>query len=184
MFFLLNKIKMDSKNFVGNEDINLEFCLEDEIDIFNLNPTRFIKMKPFTLNETPLVVLLKGKLTQENVSFATLGGNSCYSLGMKFEDDSYQQLFNELSEKIDVVVPEWPVNNPSSGKIFFLRLGFNQIQNKFTTKSNLVLKPSTIENLSIKKDQDIQATVELKAWFDMKGKKAGVSLKVNYVKFL
>jgi len=153
-------------------------------------------MGSFTNDGVPLIIKITGRATSDKIFVSSFDGNPNhkfpnarpkkvnYSLPMDIEElQATKTAFDLFVEKVNSVVPDWEINNPLARENFWLRLAFDHKANKFKTTTNLNLTPKNAEKVSGIMGKEIVASVEIKAWFNLKEEKAGVSLNVLDVTF-
>lgn len=173
-------------NISTTSDLSLTFDLEKSITTFHANPTKnFIQMGVLKSDGVPLIAKFYGTCKSDAVYCSSVFSRSQFSVPMELTDrSSINDLFGKLTKIVQDTVPEWQVNNPLDREDFWLRLNYNEKTKKFKTMSNLnFTNVKSIEKFNELKDKDMTATVELKAWFNLKDEKAGVSLRVIEVNF-
>lgn len=163
----------------------LSFDLQKAENYFHSNPSRnFIQMGAFKTDGVPLVMKFTGKATADKIYSSSYEGKVNYSLPMEFEDlKGVKTAFDLFTSQVQEIVPDWPVNNPLARENFWLRLAFDSRTKKFKTTTNLALTTKNVEKVSGLLGKEIVASVEIKAWFNLKDEKAGVSLNVIDVTF-
>ena len=169
-------------NFSSTE---LSFDLAKAQNYFHSNPSRnFIQMGSFKNDGTPLVFKIVGRATSDKIYASSFEGKVNYSLPMEIEElAATKKAFELFAEKVSAIVPEWDVNDPLARENFWLRLAFDHRTKKFKTTTNLNLTPKNVEKVTGLNGKEIVASVEVKAWFNLKDEKAGVSLNVLDVTF-
>lgn len=163
------------------KSVSLSFDLEKAKNYFHSNPSKNkIAMGSFKNGGVPLLVKLVGRCDSDKVYVSAFEGKQNFSVPMEFEDAlPLELLFMDLASKVEALVPGWAVNNPLARENFWLRLNFDHRTKKFKTTSNLGLTSvKTVEKLCGLKGKEINAVVEVKAWFNLADEKAGVSLSV------
>jgi hypothetical protein len=166
--------------------VSLNFDIEKATNYFHSNPTKNkIAMGSFKYDDTPLLVSLVGRCGSDKIYVSAFDGKSNFSVPMEFEDAiPLKQLFEDLAAKVSETVPDYDINNPLARENFWLRLNFDHRTKKFKTKSNIALtNAKSAEKVVGLKDKEIKAVVEVKGWFNLADKKAGVSLNVLEVDF-
>ena len=163
----------------------LAFDLKKAQNYFHSNPTKnFIQMGSFKVDGVPLVMKFNGKATSDKIYSSAYEGKINYSLPMEFEDlKAMKSSFEMFVAQVQDLVPDWPVNNPLDRENFWLRLGFDNKTKKFKTTTNLALTTKNVEKVTGLLGKEIVASVEIKAWFNLKDEKAGVSLNVIDIVF-
>lgn len=168
------------------KSFDLAFDLEKAQNYFHSNPAKNkIAMGAFKNDGTPLLVKLVGRCSSDKIYSSAFDGKQNFSFPMEFEDAiAIETLFGELVAKVETFVTGWDINNPMARDNFWLRLNFDHRAKKFKTTSNLVFtNVKSVEKLCGLQGKEVEATVEIKAWFNLADEKAGVSLNVLSVKF-
>lgn len=166
---------------INTDLIKLNFDLEKATNYFHSNPSKNkIAMGAFKNDDAPLLVKINGRCDSDKIYASAFDGKNNFSVPMEFEDAiSLKKVFADLAEKVESLVPGYDINNPLTRENFWLRLNFDHRTKKFKTTSNLGLTTAkSAEKISGLKGKEITAVVELKGWFNLADKKAGVSLNV------
>lgn len=167
-------------------DLSLTFDLEKATKSFHNNPSRnFIQMGEIKSDGTPLLVILNGPCSADKFYCSYAFKKPQFSVPMELQNKTeVDGLFEKLTKLVQEIVPEWSVNNPMSRENFWLRLNYDEKTKKFKTASNLNFTTvKSVEKITNLKNKEMKATVEIKAWFNLKDEKAGVSLNVIEVDF-
>ncbi len=176
---------MDPKYLLKKQtEIKLNTNLNTAIEKFQKNPSKnMIHMVPFIVNDMPLNIVLKGKMASDKIHYFAFENKAQFSFPMTFDDEHHIKLFERLARGVETSAPDWPVNNPALKDLFYVRLGYNQKTNNFKTEFNCDLTPKNLEDHEFCIGQSVTVTTEVKAWYNLKDEKAGVSLNVTHVKF-
>ncbi len=173
-------------NVSNISDLSLPFDLPKATKSFHANPSRnFIQMGAIKNDGTPLIAVLNGVCGSDKVYCSSAFNKHQFSVPMELSNRAeVNSLFDKLVSLVQEIVPEWEVNNPMSRENFWLRLNYDERTKKFKTNSNLNFTTvKSVEKITNLKDKEMKATVEIKAWFNLKDEKAGVSLNVIEVDF-
>jgi hypothetical protein len=162
-------------------NLTLTFDLEKAVEKFRANPSRnFIQMGAIKQDGAPVVVNFNGLCNSDKIYSSLAFEKNQFSIPMQIDQRAEMNaLFEKLAKLVQDKVPEWGVTNPLDREEFWLRLNFDQRTKKFKTTSNLGFTTvKSAEKFTGLKDREINAIVEVKAWFNIKDEKAGVSLNV------
>jgi len=177
-------------------NLTLTFDLEKATEKFRANPSRnFIQMGAIkqdgasvvvNFNGLCVVVNFNGLCNSDKIYSSLAFEKNQFSIPMQIDQRAEMNaLFEKLAKLVQDKVSEWGVTNPLDREEFWLRLNFDQRTKKFKTTSNLGFTTvKSAEKFTGLKDREINATVEVKAWFNIKDEKAGVSLNVVDIIFL
>lgn len=173
-------------NVSNISDLSLAFDLPKATKSFHANPSRnFIQMGAIKNDGVPLLTVLNGTCGADKVYCSTAFNKHQFSVPMELSNRTeVNNLFVRLTNLVQEIVPEWEVNDPMSRENFWLRLNYDERTKKFKTASNLnFTNVKSVEKITNLKDKEMKTIVEIKAWFNFKDEKAGVSLNVIEVYF-
>jgi hypothetical protein len=167
-------------------DIALSFDLAKATKSFETNPARnSIQMGAIKADGVPLVAILEGTCGIDKIHCSSLFNKHNFSVPMELSNrQEINALFGKLTKLVQQTVPEWSIHDPMTREDFWLRINYNEKTKKFKTTSNLNFTTvKSVEKISNLMGKEVKATVEIKAWFNFKDEKAGVSINVLEVDF-
>jgi len=131
-----------------------------------------------------LIFKFVGRATSDKIYSSSFEGKVNYSFPLELEElQATKKSFELMAEQVQSLVPDWDVNNPLARDNFWLRLAVDNKTKKFKTTTNLNLTPKSAEKVTGLLGKEVVASVEVKAWFNLKDEKAGVSLNVLDIAF-
>lgn len=136
----------------------------------------------------PVLLLLKGVMTTDGITFLSGEYGDKHSIGIRLDDPQDESGLAALTEKLDAVDPEcdwsgWQTREVFKNGVVYLKCRTTKDGKAFTFDSNVKLVPKK-PNPTLMREMPVEVQVEASAYFGLEDTTRGISFRIRNLQFL
>lgn len=150
---------------------------------FESDSDKFLHLASTKYKNKVFKLVLDGEITTNGINVADFPGNP-HSLGFRFTNDDDQAAMESLGNLLsDLDVDDkWDVKDLIKNDVIYLKLKLSKDKSKYAFSSDVKLDPKKPHDSPFHRNQQVEVSVNLNAYFNFKDKMMGLSLQILNIK--
>ena len=165
---------------VGNPE------LKKALRKFDSNPSAFLLAGSLKLGKSTFRTNFNGTITTNGINCMEFDKKQHYSLGFSFLNESDQDAFEKFEAPLTAYLlslglDDWTVSTPLKDDKIYFKLKYKK--RALNAKTNVKVDLKKLDDLDVERNQAVQVIATASYYFNLKDRKAGISLDVQRINF-
>ena len=165
---------------VGNPELKKAFKK------FDSNPSAFLLAGSLKLGKSTFRTNFNGTITTNGINCMEFDKKQHYSIGFSFLNESDTEAFEKFEAPLTAYLlslglDDWTVSTPLKDDKIYFKLKYKK--RALNAKTNIKVDLKKLDDLDVERNQKVQVIATASYYFNLKDRKAGISLDVQRINF-
>ena len=165
---------------VGNPELKKAFKK------FDSNPSAFLLAGSLKLGKSTFRTNFNGTITTNGINCMEFDKKQHYSLGFSFLNESDTEDFEKFEAPLyayllSLCLDDWTVTTPLKDDKIYFKLKYKK--RALNAKTNIKVDLKKLDDLDVERNQKVQVIATASYYFNLKDRKAGISMDVQRINF-